>query len=141
MTVSSPPSRPEPDGGETGSGSGRSPPLPPPSSTDNSNTTTTMNSQSQSTGENGSTTGNNSNQIPSVDASQPETGHGSETGTKPTTGNSSETGTESRGKIFILFKLFSVPRSFFKDVIARLVLCFILCFSYRCSYGNIICRE
>ena len=110
MTVSSPPSRPEPDGGETGSGSGRSPPLPPLSSTDNSNISTTMNSQSQSTGENGSTTGNNSNQIPSVDASQPETGHGSETGTKPTTGNSSETGSESRGKIFILFKLFSVPR-------------------------------
>ena len=47
MTVSSPPSRPEPDGGETGSGSVRSPPSP--SNNDNMSTSTTSSNQTQST--------------------------------------------------------------------------------------------
>ena len=63
MTVSSPPSRPEPDGGETGSGTGRSPP-PPSSSNENSNTNNTSNSQSQSTVECTTLPGNNRKHSP-----------------------------------------------------------------------------
>ena len=47
MTVSSPPSRPEPDGGETGSGSVRSPPSP--SNNEGISTSTTSIGQTQST--------------------------------------------------------------------------------------------
>ena len=47
MTVSSPPSRPEPDGGETGPGNVRSPPSP--SNNENINTDATTSGQNQST--------------------------------------------------------------------------------------------
>ena len=62
MTVSSPPSRPEPDGGETGAGTGRSP--PPPSGNENSNTTNTGNGQDQPTLECTTLPGNNRKQSP-----------------------------------------------------------------------------
>ena len=47
MTVSSPPSRPEPDGGETGSGSVRSPSSP--SNNEGMSTSATSSGQTQST--------------------------------------------------------------------------------------------
>ena len=64
MTVSSPPSRPEPDGGETGSGTGRSP--PPSSSNENSNANSTGNSQVQSSIECTTLPGNNRKQSPNA---------------------------------------------------------------------------
>ena len=48
MTVSSPPSRPDPDGGEIGSGNGRSPPPPASSNSETNSNNSTTNSQPSS---------------------------------------------------------------------------------------------
>ena len=60
MTVSSPPSRPDPDGEETGSGSARSP--PPPSNSETSNVNPTINSHIQSADNRNEAPGNDNKQ-------------------------------------------------------------------------------
>ena len=92
MTVSSPPSRPDPDGGETGSGNGRSPPPLPPSNPENSNASFTMNSQIQSTGENAGLSGNNNTPQSEVEQGNLETGEKGDLGNSP-----SMPGNESAG--------------------------------------------
>lgn len=83
MTVSSPPSRPDPDGGETGSGNGRSPPPLPPSNPENSNASSTMNSQIQSAGENAGLSGNNNTPQSEVEQGNLETGANGDLGNSP----------------------------------------------------------
>jgi hypothetical protein len=113
MTVSSPPSRPEPDGGETGSGNGRSPP-PPSSSNENSNTNNTGNSQVQSTVECTTLPGNIRKQSPNAstvpaDAQQEQI----ETVAKSDSANSEAvTGNDTSGKT-----LFRYTRTLFASVI------------------------
>ena len=53
MTVSSPPSRPDPDGGEIGSGNGRSPPPPASSNSETNSNNGTTNSQPPAAGNSG----------------------------------------------------------------------------------------
>ena len=100
MTVSSPPSRPEPDGGDTGSGNSRSPPSVPSSNPENSNTSTTMTSHNQLTEENTELSGKNRIQAVPTNAPESESQHPNlEARTKEDASDSpSKPGNESGGK-------------------------------------------